>query len=91
MSNSDKLIHPQYPGLSWLRIIGNVFFIFGYAVILFNSVQLGIYFRLFGNLLSFPYFYKVKMFDMMTVRSFFAIIELTKLIQIIFFAAKHIS
>jgi len=91
MSNSDRLIHPKYKGLSWLRIIGNAFFIFGYAVILFNSVQLGIYFRMFGNILSFPYFYKVKMWDMMTIRSFFAIIELAKLIQIVFLAAKHIS
>ena len=85
MAPTDRLIHPQYPILSWLRIIGNAFFIFGYAVILFNSVQLGIYFRLFGNLLSFPYFYRVRMWDMMTVRSFFAVIELTKLIQILFF------
>ena len=82
----DKFIHPKYPILSWFRIIGNAFFIVGYAVILFNSVQLGIYFRLFGNLLSFPYFYKVKMWDMMTIRSFFAIIEATKLIQILLFS-----
>jgi len=85
--NSDKLIHPKYPVLSWLRIIGNIFFIIGYAVILFNSVQIGIYCRLFGNLVSFPYFYRVKMWDMMTIRTFFAIIELTKLIQILFFGA----
>jgi len=83
--NSDRLIHPKYPVLSWLRIVGNVFFIIGYAVILFNSVQIGIYCRLFGNLVSFPYFYKVKMWDMMTIRTFFAIIELAKLIQILFF------
>ena len=82
MSNTDKFIHPQYPRLSWLRIVGNTLFIFGYAVILFNSVQFGIYFRLFGNLLSFPYFYKVKMWDMMAIRSFFAVIELVKLIEI---------
>jgi hypothetical protein len=83
--NTDLPIHPKYPILSWLRIIGNVFFIIGYAVILFNSIQIGIYCRLFGNLISFPYFYKVKMWDMMTIRSFFAIIELIKLIQILFF------
>ena len=82
---SDSVIHPKYPVLSWLRIVGNVFFIVGYAVILFNSVQIGIYCRLFGNLVSFPYFYKVKMWDMMTIRTFFAVIELTKLIQIFFF------
>ena len=83
--NSDKLIHPKYPLLSWLRIIGNAFFIVGYAVILFNSVEIGIYCRLFGNIVSFTYFYKVKMWDMMTIRSFFAIIEMSKLIQIFFF------
>jgi hypothetical protein len=85
MRSTDGFIHPQYPGLSWLRIIGNAFFIFGYAVILFNSVQFGIYFRLIGNVVSFPYFYKVKMWDMMTIRTFFAIIELAKLIEIFFF------
>jgi len=85
MTNSDRLIHPKYPLLSWLRIIGNIFFIVGYAVILFNSIKIGIYFRLLGNIVSFPYFYKVKMWDMMTIRSFFAIIEMSKLIQILFF------
>jgi len=85
MTNTDKIIHPKYPLLSGLRIIGNAFFIVGYAVILFNSVQVGIYCRLFGNVVSFPYFYKVKMWDMMTIRTFFAVIELTKLIQILFF------
>jgi len=73
-------INPEYRALSWLRIIGNSFFIFGYAVILFNNVHVGIYLRLFGNLLSFPYFYKVKMWDMITLRSFFAVIEFVKLI-----------
>ena len=81
----DNFIHKKYPILSYLRIVGNIFFIIGYAVILFNNVQIGIYCRLFGNVVSFPYFYKVKMWDMMTIRSFFAIIEITKLIQIFFF------
>jgi hypothetical protein len=88
MSKSDKLIHPEYPLLSWLRIIGNAFFIIGYAAILFNSVQIGIYIRLFGNLLSFPYFYKVKMWDMMTIRALFAIIEIAKIIEILFFGGN---
>ena len=81
----DNFIHKKYPILSYLRIVGNIFFIIGYAVILFNSIEIGIYSRLFGNIVSFPYFYKVKMWDMMTIRSFFAIIEITKLIQIFFF------
>jgi len=81
----DNFIHQKYPILSYLRIVGNIFFIIGYAVILFNSIEIGIYCRLFGNIVSFPYFYKVKMWDMMTIRSFFVIIEIVKLIQIFFF------
>jgi hypothetical protein len=68
--------------LNICRIIGNLLFIVGYAVVLFNSVELGVYVRLVGNLLSWPYFYKVKMWDMIVVRSFFAIIEVAKLIQL---------
>ena len=81
----DKFIHPKYPVLSWFRIIGNAFFILGYAIILFADVEFGIYCRFLGNVLSWPYFFRVKMWDMITIRSFFAIIELVKLIQIFFF------
>jgi hypothetical protein len=81
----DKFIHPKYKVLSWLRIVGNVFFIFGYAIILFADVKFGIYCRFLGNVISWPYFYKVKMWDMITIRSFFAAIEFAKLIQIFFF------
>jgi len=76
------VIDVKYPILSWLRVIGNVLFIGGYAVVLLNSVTLGIYIRLAGNLLSFPYFFKIKMWDMVTVRSFFAAIEFAKLIEL---------
>jgi hypothetical protein len=72
----------RFPILNICRIIGNLLFIAGYAVVLFNNVELGVYIRLLGNLLSWPYFYKVKMWDMIIVRSFFAIIELAKLIQL---------
>lgn len=81
----DKFIHPKYPILSWLRIIGNAFFIFGYAIILFADVKFGIYCRFLGNILSWPYFQKVKMWDMIFIRSFFAIIELAKLVQLFLF------
>ncbi len=68
--------------LNICRIVGNLLFIVGYVVVLFGSMELGVYVRLVGNLLSWPYFYKVKMWDMITVRSFFAIIEVVKLIQL---------
>jgi hypothetical protein len=80
-----KFIDPNYPSLSVLRIIGNLFFVFGYVIILFTSVEVGIYFRFFGNILSWPHFQKMKMWDMLTIRSFFAIVEFVKLIQIWFF------
>lgn len=75
----------KFPILNVFRIVGNLLFIAGYAVVLFNSVELGVVIRLFGNMMSWPYFFKIKMWDMVTVRSFFAVIEVVKLIQIIFF------
>ena len=90
LKNTNRFIHPSYPTLSLLRIIGNSFFVVRYAVLLFNSVEMGIYFRLFGNILSFPFFYKIKMWDMMSIRSFFAIVEISKLIQIYFLSDKLI-
>ena len=68
--------------LNIFRIVGNLLFIAGYVVVLYNSIEFGIIIRLIGNLMSWPYFFKIKMWDMVTVRSFFAFIELTKLIQI---------
>ena len=90
LKNTNRFIHPSYPTLSLLRIIGNSFFVVRYAVLLFNSVEMGICFRLFGNILSFPFFYKIKMWDMMSIRSFFAIVEISKLIQIYFLSDKLI-
>jgi hypothetical protein len=72
----------RFTMLNICRIVGNLLFIVGYVVVLFGSMELGVYVRLVGNLLSWPYFYKIKMWDMIAVRSFFAIIEVVKLIQL---------
>lgn len=80
-----KFIDPRYPILSWLRVIGNMMFVVGYVVILFTNVEVGIYFRMVGNVLSWPHFQKMKVWDMLTIRAFFAIVEAVKLIQIWFF------
>lgn len=80
-----KFIDPQYPMLSWLRVIGNMMFVVGYVVILFTSVEIGIYCRMIGNILSWPHFQKMRMWDILTIRAFFAIVEAVKLIQIWFF------
>jgi hypothetical protein len=68
-----------------MRVIGNMLFVVGYVSILFTSVEMGIYCRMVGNLLSWPHFQKMKVWDMLTIRAFFAIIEITKLIQLWFF------
>jgi hypothetical protein len=77
-----KFVDPKYPILSWMRIIGNMMFVVGYGIILFTSVEVGIYCRIIGNILSWPHFQKMKVWDMLTIRAFFAIIEITKLISI---------
>ena len=68
-----------------MRVIGNMLFVIGYVSILFTSVEMGIYCRMVGNLLSWPHFQKMKVWDMLTIRAFFAIVEITKLIQLWFF------
>jgi len=57
-------------------------FIAGYVVVLFSSVQAGVWIRLVGNVMSWPYFYKIRLWDMVAVRSFFAVVELAKLIEL---------
>jgi hypothetical protein len=80
-----NFIDPNYPILSRMRIFGNMLFVVGYISILFTSIEIGIYCRMIGNILSWPHFQKMKVYDMLTIRAFFAIIEIIKLIQIWFF------
>jgi hypothetical protein len=79
-----KFIDPYYPILSWMRVIGNQMFVVGYIIILFTNVEVGIYCRMIGNVLSWPHFQKMKMWDILSIRAFFAIVEVIKLIQIWF-------
>jgi len=65
------------------RILGNFLFIFGYIIILFANVKIGILLRLVGNVMSFPYFFKIRMWDMLILRLFFGSIEIVKLISLI--------
>ena len=81
---SYKFIDPNYPILSWMRVCGNMMFVVGYIIILFTNVEVGIYCRMIGNVLSWPHFQKMKVWDMLTIRAFFAIIEVVKLVQINF-------
>jgi len=64
------------------RIVGNLLFIVGYVLILFHTVEIGVWVRLVGNLMSWPYFYRIRLWDMITVRSFFVVVEAAKLIEL---------
>jgi hypothetical protein len=79
-----KFIDPDYPILSWMRVVGNQMFVVGYIIILFTNVEVGIYCRMIGNVLSWPHFQRMKMWDILSIRAFFAIVEVIKLIQIWF-------
>jgi hypothetical protein len=68
-----------------MRVVGNMMFVVGYIIILFTNVEVGIYCRMIGNVLSWPHFQKMRMWDILTIRSFFAIVEIVKLTQIWFF------
>jgi hypothetical protein len=79
-----KCIDDNYRILSWLRVIGNMMFVVGYVIILFTNVEVGIYCRMIGNILSWPHFQKMRMWDILTIRGFFATVEIIKLYQIWF-------
>jgi hypothetical protein len=78
----NYFIDPKHKLLSFGRIVGNSMFIVGYGVLLFTSVEVGIIFRLIGNAMSWPYFQKIRMYDILAIRGFFATVEIVKLIQI---------
>lgn len=79
-----KFIDSNYPILSWFRVTGNMMFVVGYIIILFANVEVGIYCRMIGNVLSWPHFQKMRMWDILTIRAFFAIVEIVKLVEIYF-------
>lgn len=85
MIRKHSLIDPDFKLLSYGRIIGNSMFIVGYGLLLFYSVEWGIICRLIGNAMSWPYFQKIKMYDILSIRGFFASTEIIKLAQLWFF------
>lgn len=65
--------------------MGNSLFLVGYVVLLFDNVEAGVWIRLAGNALSWPYFTSIRMWDMMGLRGFFAFVETAKLVEIYHF------
>jgi len=65
-----------------LRILGSVFLIIGYFLILYVSVYWGCWFRLLGNLSMMPFAVKIRTWDIVGLETFFSAIDVSKIIQL---------
>ena len=64
------------------RFVGSILLIIGYFLVLYVDVRFGCTARLFGNLLVLPFSINCKAYDIASVSSFFAVIDITKIIQL---------
>lgn len=65
-----------------LRITGSALLLTGYFILLYVDVLLGCWFRLVGGLLMLPFGIKIKVWDVVGIQTFFACIDLSKIIQL---------
>jgi hypothetical protein len=65
-----------------LRIIGSILLLVGYFILLYVDVKLGCYFRLIGGLAMVPFCVKIKTWDIVGLQTFFATIDISKIIQL---------
>jgi len=65
-----------------MRVLGSVFLIFGYFLVLYYSVYWGCWVRLIGNLAMLPFAVKIKTWDIVGLESFFSVIDISKIIQL---------
>lgn len=65
-----------------LRILGSVFLIVGYFLILYVDVKWGCTARLLGNLAMIPFAIRIKTWDIVGLEVFFSVIDASKIIQL---------
>ena len=65
-----------------LRVLGSVFLIVGYFLILYVSVYWGCWIRLLGNLAMLPFAVKIRTWDIVGLEAFFSAIDASKIIQL---------
>jgi len=65
-----------------LRIIGSILLLVGYFILLYVDVKLRCYFRLIGGLAMVPFCVKIKTWDIVGLQTFFATIDISKIIQL---------
>lgn len=67
-----------------LRYTGSVILIIGYFILLNVNVFWGVVLRLSGNVICLPWAIKNKVWDFVTLLSFFSALELHKFLQMLF-------
>ena len=79
--NSQRRRNHKLPHLrATLRVLGNIGLIVGQCVLLFVSKDIGLTIILLSSLLSFPYFLKEKMWDVLVLMAFMLVINLAGLL-----------
>lgn len=70
--------------LSHLRFLGNILIVLGYILIVYvELLQLGLIIRLIGGLLTWPYYLKNHLSDLILVSIAFTIIDLLALLRLL--------
>lgn len=65
-----------------LRVAGTVAMVTGYFILLYLDTKTGVAIRFFANIAMLPYAIRIKIWDIVALESFFAILDLTKFIQL---------
>ena len=66
-----------------LRYIGNLFLIVGYQTMLWGNFKFGLFIKIIGAILTVPFAFKLKLWDVLFLCAFFGISEISKLLQIL--------
>jgi len=65
-----------------LRIIGSILLIVGYLILLYGDMKTGCWFRLIGGIVMIPFSIQIKTWDVIVLQAFFAIIDISKIIEL---------
>jgi hypothetical protein len=65
-----------------MRVMGTVAMVTGYFILLYLDVKTGVAVRFLANMLMLPYAIRIKLWDIVALESFFAILDITKFIQL---------
>jgi hypothetical protein len=68
-----------------LRWIGSILLLVGYMILLWGDINTALILRICGGLSLLPFGLKLKLWDLIGLQAFFISMDVSKLIQIIFF------